>query len=197
MSSQNDQLADKPLSPRRGEGTGEGVFDAIVGYNALLPQADKAAFAQSLCEHLAPGGRISLADRVPRHTQRLHELVDWADAEPGLRDRVVAAEEAIYDDADDPLVNWDGDDLVRYFERAGFAVEHEAVDEASEVQIGEATVARWFGPSSGGKPSYGERLAAALSSEEIEAVRALFERQLVGQTVSWSGRLVYLTVRLA
>ncbi len=202
MPSQSDQLIDKPPSSPRGEGTGEGVslpthFDAIVGYNALLPRADKAATAQSLRDHLAPSGLISLADRVPRHTQRLHALVNWGDAEPGLRERVVKAEEAIYDDADDPLVNWDADDLVAHFEQAGFAVEHETSDEASEVQISEATVARWFGAASGGKPSYAERLAAGLASEEIEAVRALFERQLVGQTVSWSGRLVYLTARLA
>ena len=65
------------------------------------------------------------------------------------------------------------------------------------MQISEATVARWFSQSSGEKPSYAERLAAELSSEETEQVQKLFERQLVGQTVAWGGRVLYLTARLA
>ncbi len=166
--------------------------DALVGYNALMPQADKATTAQTLRDLLVPNGLISLADRIPRHTQRLHALVDWGEVDEALRKRVVVAEEAIYDDADDPLVNWDVEDVVAHFEHAGLAVEHATVDEKSDVQISEATVARWFGESSGEKPSYAERLAATLSSAEIKKVQRLFEKQLVGQTVAWSGRVVYL-----
>ena len=50
-------------------------FDAIVGYNALLDEADKAAACQELASLLAPGGVISLAERVPRRTQRLLSLI--------------------------------------------------------------------------------------------------------------------------
>ena len=100
-------------------------FDALVGYNALMPQTDKATFVQSLHDRLAPDGLISLADRVPRHTQRLHALIDWGEVDEELHKRVVAAEEAIYADADDPLVNWDIGDLVAHCEAAGLAVEHE------------------------------------------------------------------------
>ncbi|MFN3331648.1 MAG: AAA family ATPase, partial [Caldilinea sp.] len=71
-------------------------FDAIVGHNALLDEADKGAVCQLLAELLAPGGVISLAERVPRYTQRLYALVDSRELAADVVERWRQAEEAIY-----------------------------------------------------------------------------------------------------
>ena len=60
---------------------------------------------------LRAGGCISLAEPTPRHTQRLYGLVNLTELGEGLAAKVRDAEEAIYADPDDPLVNWSEDDL--------------------------------------------------------------------------------------
>ena len=44
-------------------------------------------------------------------------------------------EEAIYQAGDDPLVNWDASDLVKWGEAAGFAVTSNVEAESSEIQV--------------------------------------------------------------
>ena len=69
---------------------------------------------------VAPGGVISLAERIPRHTQRLYRLVDLAELGDDLAAAMVAAEEAIYARCDDPLVNWDAPTWRRCGRRRGW-----------------------------------------------------------------------------
>ena len=172
-------------------------FDVIVGYNALLDGPDKLAWLRLARGLLAPGGCISLAERIPRHTQRLVDLVDTSSLPADLVERLLQAEEAIYADVADPLVNWDTADLVAMGRAAGLVVDAAEEEESTEVQVTAALLERWFGRSSGGRPSYADHLAARLRVEEIAAVRDLFQRQLLQQVVSWRGRVVYLTATLA
>jgi putative ATPase len=168
-------------------------FDAIVGYNALMEVADKAAAVQILRSLLAQEGILSLAERIPRHTQRLYRLVDLSDLNKKLRQRLIAAEEAIYELGEDALVNWEAADLEHYFADAGLAVELTIEAESTELQVTPAVVERWFAPVTGGRPSYGDHLANQLTPVEIAQVRTLFERQLQGQTVHWESQLLYLS----
>ncbi|MFN8489734.1 MAG: AAA family ATPase [Caldilineaceae bacterium] len=167
------------------------LFDALIGYNALLDSADKAAAIKILRTLLAENGALSLAERISRHTQRLYQLIDWNGLDKNLVGRIIQAEEAIYSDASDPLVNWDVDDLVKLFEGASLKVVTQTEEETTELQVTSGVIERWFAPSQTGRPSYGERLAAQLSAGEIKQVRTRFEQQLLNQVVSWRGRLVY------
>lgn len=167
-------------------------FDAIVGYNVLFNETDKAAVITNLSAHLTAGGRVSLAERVPRHTQRLYALVDLSALAADLAERLKTAEEAIYTAADDPMVNWDVPDLAQLFAAAGYQVTTHIEREETQLQVSAAVIERWFAPSMGDRPSYGERLGTQLSAEEIAQVHKLFERQLLGQSVAWGGRLVYV-----
>ena len=169
------------------------IFDAIIGYNALFDLADKTAAVALLVPLLGPRGTLSLAERVPRHTQRLYQLVDLAELGESVAARVVEAEEAIYRQADDPMVNWDVADLVALFQATGVSVTPTLESDNSQLQVTPAVLQRWFAPASGARPSYGQRLAALLRSNEVESVRKLFERQLLNQTVTWSGKLLYLS----
>lgn len=167
-------------------------FDALVGYNTLFDQAEKPALCQLLAMVVAPTGVISLAERLPRHTQRLYRLVDLTELGEDVTARLIEAEEAIYNDATDPMVNWDAVDLVMWAEQAGLVVEQQSEADPSQMQISAALLQRWFGPAAGDRPSYGQRLTMHLNEQEITLVQKLFERQLLNQTVTWTGRVLYL-----
>jgi putative ATPase len=172
-------------------------FDAVVGRNALTRQADKAAAAGILASLLNQGGRLSLAEVMPRHTQRLYRLADLKGLEDDLRERLAAAEEAIYTDPEDPMVNWDAADLEAAFLATGMqdiSVQMETV--TTQQYVGAEQLARWFGtPAGRDRPSYAQHLRGHMSEAELSRVQALFERQLRDQTVDWTSQVVYLTAR--
>jgi putative ATPase len=169
-------------------------FDVIVGRSPLTTQPDKTAIFSSLRSLLRPGGRLALAQTVPMATQRIYALVDRSSLPGDLAQAWQSAEEAIYADADDAMVNWEAEDLRHLALAAGLHdVSVEAVAETSEVRITPALLARWFAESEdGGRPSYLQRLAQQLDGDALAFVRALIERQLLGQTVSWGSAAAYV-----
>jgi len=170
-------------------------FDAIVGRNALGPLPGKVETLRLLAGWLQPGGRLSLAETAVRHAQRLYDLLDLSSLDGDLRRRVVEAEDAIYADKDDPLVNWEAGDLQHALEAAGFrevAVQEET--QQAEMLIGTATLDRWFElEADRDRPSYAQHLLRRLSTSELAGIQALFVRQLAGQTVRWQTRIVFAT----
>ena len=81
-------------------------FDAIVGRNALTKTLDKTHIASDLRALLTPKGTVSLAEVMPRYTQRLYDLVDSSNLADALVDAWRAAEENIYENlqvSDDEL----------------------------------------------------------------------------------------------
>jgi putative ATPase len=181
---------------------GDVRFDVVVGRNGFTRRADKVLSARCIAPMLHPGGVISLAEAIPRHAQRLYNLLDRALLDDDLARRWVIAEEVIYADSDDPMVNWDADDLQAAFEAAGFgSVRVRAEQGTTEVRITSALLARWFAVSrdtlSGDRrPSYAQRLLAQLTSEEVMQLQALLKRSLGGQVVKWSSSVVYLLAQI-
>jgi len=86
-------------------------FDLIVGRNSLTRCADKAGAARLLAGLLLHGGAISLAETIPLRAQRLYALVDTTPLGTELSQALRVAEEAIYANASDPMINWDVEDL--------------------------------------------------------------------------------------
>jgi putative ATPase len=178
-------------------GESEVRFDAIVGRNALGALLDKAEILRLSAGWLRPGGRLSLAETVVKHTQRLYALVDLSALDDDLRRRVVEAEEEIYGGGDDPLVNWDAADLECALQSAGFeeVTLHEESQE-SEMLISQATFVRWFALDAGQERlSYAQHLLHHLTMDDLVEVQALFRRQLAGQPVPWRIRLAFVAGR--
>jgi len=192
-------------------------FDAIVGRSPLTEATaeERAEVARLLAGRLAPGGRISLAQALPCHTQRIYRLVDLASLPNGLAERIIAAEEAIYANPEDPWVNWDEENLRATFLDAGLAaVQVQVETEGTEVRVTASLLDRWFPPPSvplpasagsqttGGRnenrPSYAEHLARAtdagpgLDADELLAYRGLLERTCLNQPVRWQSSTAYL-----
>jgi putative ATPase len=110
-------------------------FDCIIGRNALIHEPDKGAAAKLLAQLLQQSGVLVLAETVPRHTQRLYRLLDSSKLDAELYQRLVAAEEAIYTDKLDPMVNWDTDELRVAFESVGLVVEVDEERELTQLHI--------------------------------------------------------------
>ncbi len=175
-------------------GEGDVRFDAIVGRNALARHPDKAATLRQVVSWLRADGVLSLAEAIPHRTQRLHRLVPLEWLERAVAEQVIEAEEAIYANPTDPMINWDVADLEAALAAAGLTDIHVEVEEqATEVQVTPALIARWFEAAPADRPSYGQRLAARLPAEQLDQARELFERTLLGQTVTWTSTVAYVT----
>ena len=148
---------------------------------------------------LRPNGSICLAEPVSRHTQRLYALVDLVELGAALAEKVREAEEAIYADPNDPLVNWAEEDLRDAFLAANLTeVIVEGVETVAEARISPALLDRWFCPATAGERlSYVQRLAFLLKPDEIAAVEALYRRKLTGAAVPWRSVTAYVVARRA
>ncbi len=171
-------------------------FDRILGRNPIT-QAPNDSITQLLTlykRRLKVDGRITLIQTIPRHSQRLYQLVDWHGRE-ALHDKVAAAEEAIYHDETDPLVNWDETDWETAVPEAGLTGQIITERQTEQRRITPAHLARWF-PADDvyqAKPAYGQRLqAGGLTDVEVKEVMGVYGRQLQNQTVTWQSATLYL-----
>jgi putative ATPase len=174
------------------------LFDLVIGRNIFTRVDNKAALAGIIKQTIQPGGRLVLAEIIARHTQRLYRLVDLSRLDDDLARRVAAAEETIYANVNDSMVNWDGVDLQAALEHAGFeAVEIHTEVADSERHIGAGQVASWFTVEENkARPTYAQHLIAGnISMDELAHVKQTFERQLAGQVVNWQTTMVYIKAR--
>jgi putative ATPase len=170
-------------------------FDAAVGRNVLTRCDNKTAVLAQVHSCLRDRGRLSLVEVVPRQAQRLWELIDLAALGNDLAARLQAAEEAIYHNASDALVNWDLAELEAALRAAGFPPQGRLAyaTQEEERHITAAHLERWFAVSTGsGRPSYASHLRAQLTPAELQRVQACFVRQLLNQIVPWRTTVVYV-----
>ena len=141
---------------------------------------------------LLGGGRaIALSEAIPHHTQRLYKLVNADSFSKRLYKDLVKAEESIYHDNADPMVNWDEDDILPWFEAAGFKAEIQVEQRSTMLPITAKMLERWFSVGRE-KPSYGDRLSEVLSTKGMGKVQQVFIQQLKGQTVMWGGAIAFI-----
>lgn len=172
-------------------------FDVIVGRNVFTQLDDKSGAAKVIAGLLKAGGRLVLAEVVPKHTQRLHKLVNLSHLPADLVERIAAAEEAIYTNPNDPMVNWDTEDLRQIFKAAGL----ETIDITSQTtladfRIDSGQLERWFAPESAtGKATFAQHLLTGpvkITKKELSSIEHIFKQQLLKQVVPWQSTTAYL-----
>ena len=169
-------------------------FDAIIGRNCLADLPDKGPVLGALRRLAAAGARLSLAQIVPGRAQRLRDLVSLGQLDGDLADRVVAAEEAIYSDADNPRVNWSAQDLQRLCQEAGFeSVTCQVETFTATRRITLQQLGHWFGPGGDKRPTFARYLRRHLAEEEVREVRKLFENELANRNATWTMVYAFLT----
>jgi len=164
-------------------------FDRIVGRSVLTRRMSALAdLCVQLQDRLLPGGLLCLVQAIPRYAQRLYELVDWPDDE-ALQGKVRLAEEGIYGDITDPLVNWDETDLANGLQTAGMKKIQVKLESVSEQRfITAVQLDRWFTPdqSNHERGGYGQRLReTGLTENDIKRTELLFRRSLLEKQVPW------------
>lgn len=143
---------------------------------------------------LAGDGLFCFAQVVGQRGQRLYELVNWQNVPAGLFAQVRAAEEAIYHDPHDPLVNWDVAELEADLGAAGFqkpTLQLESHQESRRITA--AQFERWF--AADGLGSYGGRLG--LPAGALTQVLALYRRDLLDKVVAWQVTTLFCATTLA
>jgi putative ATPase len=166
--------------------------DRLVGRNVLMALVDKGKLLRSLRNCLRADGRLVLAEPIPRHTQRLYALLEASRLPKSLYAKLTHAEDAIYENPDDPMVNWDVDTLRSLFSNAGYTATIEVATTQTRLRITPALLDRWFQPGQS-RPSYGDHLGRSLTTTQVEKIRAAFSQQLLHQTVDWTGAIAYIT----
>ena len=166
-------------------------FDAAVGRNALYRKAGKAGCLKALSAVLRPGGQISLAEVVPSEGIRLSGLLDLGSEDESFRRKLAKAEEGIYGDPGNPLVNWSAENLCGIVKNAGFkVVNREARRFADRRTIRTEDIERWFASQSG---SYATRASTVLSASDIEHLRKICAEQLAGRELDWQSTVLFVS----
>ena len=172
-------------------------FDRIIGRNVFTRRISALAdLAVQYGDRLLPDGRLCFAQVIPRHTQRLYDLVNWSDDEL-LQEKVAFAENGIYTDESDPLVNWDEEDLLHAFQAASMKKVQVKLETVSENRpITAVQLDRWFTleNSTSARGSYAQRLQnSGLTKKEIWRTETLFRRSLLEKQLSWQITTAFVT----
>ena len=170
-------------------GHGDVRFDVITGRSLFTRCENRLEILSEIRDLLTDQGRICLVEPVPRCAQRLYDLVHTSGLEldAGFLEKWREAEETIYSDERDPMVNWDSDLVQELIQQAGFLEPRiEEVEQHADCTINARMISRWFESTSGsGRRSYAERLSDRLTEDDLATVKSLFERQLKGKSVQW------------
>ncbi|MFW5940960.1 MAG: AAA family ATPase [Chloroflexota bacterium] len=171
-------------------------FDRILARNPLANNELAQASFDDVRRWLQPDGAFCFAQIVPRLGQRLYRLVEWDNAPPDLAGHVQKAEEAIYGDASDDLVNWDVEQLEETLRRAGFTELKTVTEQQSEQRrLTASHLQRWFDEDElpDDRLSYGARLRQmGLDDRAVRQVAEIYRRQLQGEVVPWESTLAYV-----
>jgi putative ATPase len=176
-------------------GEGEVRFDAVIGRNALARSGVSDADLATVWRLTAPGGRLSLAETVPRRGTRPSSILGAHALPADLADRVRDAEAVAYGEGEargDPRLAWNAGDLVAGLEAAGFGdVRAEVVEDEGVLLVTAALVARWFDDPG----DYARHLTARLAVEEVARVRAAIAASIGAAPRAWRTGTVYVTGR--
>jgi putative ATPase len=168
-------------------------FDAAVGRNALFREADKAGCLQALAAVMQPAGFVSLAEVVPSEGMRLSAMLNLEGESEEFRQKLTRAEEVIYTDAHNPLVNWNADLFCRLVETSGFHVqENQTRKFVDQRMIRQEDIERWFSSRSG---SYADLATKAMDPAEVQQLQQLCLDQLTGREVQWHSTVLFIKAR--
>ena len=166
-------------------------FDFIIGRNFLANASDKQAAVQSIVKLMnETGGNVALAENIARHTQRLAALLQ--DHGQEWLPRIRQAEDDIYANPDDPLVNWDEKTLADYFGNAGRSIKNIEIQSFTrEIIISSAQLQHWFDNAPG---SFRNRLLKLCSEDDVDNFFNAVRTELLNHKVQWSTQVAFLHI---
>ena len=172
-------------------------FDRIFGRNVLHNQNEKASFINTLSKWISAEGFLILAENVPSLGQRLSNLIsqDFLDSE--LREKLILAEDEIYNNPQNPRCNWTPETLQDQIKAENWSIDCWHVKEFSTpIMIRKEHVEQWFNTQYEKQYSgYLDELSSFISREQLQVMNECFRKEIVGKVVEWGS--VSLFMRLS
>ena len=166
-------------------------FDFIIGRNFIANASDKQAAVQNIVKLMnETDGNVALAENIARHTQRLAALLQ--DHGQEWLPRIRKAEDDIYTNPDDPLVNWDEKTLASYIENAGRSIKNiELQSFTREIIISSAQLQHWFDNAPG---SFRSRLLKLCTEDDVDNFFNAVRTELLNHKVQWTTQVAFLHI---
>jgi putative ATPase len=172
-------------------------FDRIIGRNVLTREAEKSALISRIAGLLASNGCLTLAETIPSEGQRVSTLLSSRGIDADALQTLADAEERLFQDPDDPMVNWTSASLERELAKLPEVTVSVTREEDGILRrISPADVDFWLRTTDGkGRLSLGDRIARTSGEEALAELRAIMHRKLDFQEVEW--KTVTAMIRIA
>ena len=157
--------------------------DVVLTRSVLIYVDDKAEAAREFFRILRSGGRVSLFEPINSRNTRLSSDIDFGE----LRPIVEEWERDLYENPADPMLNFDVDDLVRFFTAADFC------DVAVDVRTNEMELSAERLLTVVGAPGRKSLLEVWRRRFRPDEVDALVGRIRARETIRRASTQVYLT----
>ena len=172
------------------------LFDRIVGRNILHNQNDKASYLKILSKWISTEGFIILTENIPSLGQRLSNLIPKNYLDSEFREKLILAEDKIYNNPKNPRCNWAPKTLHAQLEAGNWIIDYWHLKEYNTpVMIKKEHVEEWFKVENEKQFSgYMYELSSFISTEQLQVLNEFFQKQIAGKVVEW--RSVCLFTRL-
>ncbi|KMQ51152.1 ATPase, AAA family protein [Chitinispirillum alkaliphilum] len=172
-------------------------FDLIMGRNVIASFKNKISYLQGLSDLLAKGGKIVLAETVHSMGGRVSDLFEELGEKP-FTERFLQAENDLFTDPDDHLLNWNNQSLIENLSDLDiFKTVSETLYDKSKRKINASEIDFWFRTTTGkGRKSLGDRLSEYFSHVELKTLREELYTRLVNRTVEWKSVVLFISCEL-
>jgi putative ATPase len=172
-------------------------FDRIIGRNIVFNSGKKerARIIKNIVELLAKGGIAVLAETIPSAGQRLSGIVSLAGK--GLMQKLKKAEDALFKDPENELVNWNRQALEKeMYAVSGVTVHSSEAMYDSRRRLSFEDVEFWFRETGGNTPkSLGDRIKEMCGEETSQKIREQLHAQLDYKDIQWCTVVGYFVIR--
>jgi putative ATPase len=173
------------------------LFDTIMGRNILMHVKNKTDLVKRTIPFMAKDGRMILSEMVPSDGQRISKINILPLSGQSFEKILSDAENDIFFNPDDPMVNWTIETLVNGLNTISGISVHQLVDEQiSHKRILLKDIDYWFrNDDVKNRKSLGQKILERSDEETVKAIQKFLCTHLVNRTVEWKTRIVYLLIK--
>ncbi len=191
-------ILNKELTAFANENAGKLHFDVIMGRNTLTRRKDKLAYLEQIPGLSAGKGRIILAETIPFESTRLSSLLPTLPIpskalDQDLIELLEKAEKVIYQSEDNPMTNWNENDLISWMEAVGY----EEVDSKKKIyqeqrRVTDKDITNWFNID-GSTYSYGAILKTIIPESRIKEIILQLQKSLTNRSLDWKVSVCFIS----
>lgn len=168
-------------------------YEFVVGLNSLTRSDEQSVTLEHLLRLVVPGGSIHLCETIPRLSSRLSTVYSSLCSDPDARliTTLIKAERLLYDESDNPLVNWDAASLEDLLSRIGFTQVHTRLKNYTEQRsMSKEDITRWI------EKSYRPLMVPEPTLPEVPPAQEMIDvlsTYLVGHPVPWVSTVCFVS----